>query len=427
MQQVFAVGWNVSKEKPQTRVWFVSEVFHPENEGAAYYLTEIACAAAESSPTFALCAAPTYSQKGRCVPKVETYRNVQIRRCFTTTWNRHRMSGRLVNAATFCLSVFLCLLLSLRRGDHVVCACYPPPIAFFTAVASKLRRARHILLIMDIHPDISVASGVFSATSMPIRIADRVNKWLFRSAAKTIVIGSDMKVYLGRKHSVPKEKIASIPLFVDTNIIQPMSRCCNPLLVEHGLADKFVIGIAGNIGEVHDTTTLFQVAQQAVDLPQLRFLAIGSGKGFSRLREQVRQSGLQNFVFIDRLPRSEACTIANACDVAISALYIPGLFGLACPSRTGSILAAGKPTIALIDPGTELGSLIEKHDIGWRVNPGDQFEMLEAVRNSYQLYQEARAWQEMSERARAVAVKYMQPRALLARYVAEIADCNTDC
>jgi len=399
------------------RIWFVSEVFHPENEGAAYYISEIAFAAAREASVFALCTPPTYSHKGTSVPKRETCEDVEICRCFSTKWNRHKMSGRLVNAATFCMSVFFHLLFRMKKGDIVVSTCYPPPVSFSTLLAAKLRRGKHVVYVMDIHPDMAVAAGMLKSKSFTVKMADRVNRWIYGSSDKVIVIGRDMKSYIETKFKASPDKIDSIPLFVDSDEIRPTDRKTNELLARHNILDKFVIGVAGNIGAPHDAEALLEAVRKTTDLEDLRFFVIGSGKRYDWLQDQVQKEGMNNIVFADRLPRSEACLIANACDAAVSALFITGMFGLACPSRTGGILAAGKPLIALIEPETELAALIEEHQIGWRANPGDTPHFVQAVRDAYHTLHDEEQAEVIREKARAIAVEELGKATILNRYL----------
>lgn len=366
-----------------SRVWFVSEVFHPETEGASYYITEVAAAVATRRETHVLCAPPTYSSRGVDVPRSEVYRDVHIRRCFTTRGNRHRIFWRIVNALTFCASVFLHLVVHLRRGDAVISTCYPPFVVLPTALAAAIRRTTHLVYVMDVHPDIAVAAGALSPRNPAVLVAKLVNRWVFHSSKRIIVIASDMKTYLQRKYGLRTTDVVSIPLFADPDSIYPVKRADNWILNDNGLQGKFIVGLAGNVGAVHDIDCLLKAATQLCDLPYLHFLVIGSGKRLAMLETAAHEDGLTNFTILPRMPRSESCNIVNACDVAIGALFIPGLFGLASPSRAVNILAAGKPIISAMDRDTELGTLIEQHDIGWRVDPGDADALARAIRAAY--------------------------------------------
>ena len=60
----------------------------------------------------------------------------------------------------------------------------------------------------------------------------------------------------------------------------------------------------------------------------------------------------------------------NACDVSILSLE-SGMLGLAVPSRTYNIMAAGKPVIALVSSRSETAKVVLEEGIGWVIEPGD--------------------------------------------------------
>jgi colanic acid biosynthesis glycosyl transferase WcaI len=53
--------------------------------------------------------------------------------------------------------------------------------------------------------------------------------------------------------------------------------------------------------------------------------------------------------------------------------------GVSMPSRTYNILAAGKPILAIAEPGSETDIVVMENDIGRTVSPGDKTALLEAI------------------------------------------------
>ena len=81
-------------------------------------------------------------------------------------------------------------------------------------------------------------------------------------------------------------------------------------------------------------------------------------------------------------PRSEQNIFLNACDIGITAI-ITGLTGVSVPSRSYNIFAAGKPILAIADPGGEVSQLITEYNLGWVVNPGDTDAFASAITGAY--------------------------------------------
>jgi glycosyltransferase involved in cell wall biosynthesis len=59
----------------------------------------------------------------------------------------------------------------------------------------------------------------------------------------------------------------------------------------------------------------------------------------------------------------------------------PEMEGLIVPSKFYGIAAAGRPTIAVCDPAGEISMLVERHDCGIVVRPGDGAAFAAAIRS----------------------------------------------
>ena len=120
--------------------------------------------------------------------------------------------------------------------------------------------------------------------------------------------------------------------------------------------------------------------------------------------------GSKNLTVLPPRPRVDQHEFLNSCDVAILAL-VPGMQGLAVPSRTFNLMAAGKPMIALVSESSEVARVMREERIGWIVEPGSVEAtvqaILEARRCREQLF-------EMGARARHAAETKYCPEVILA-------------
>ena len=208
---------------------------------------------------------------------------------------------------------------------------------------------------------------------------------------------------------VDESSVSIIPNWADIDEIEPADRASNALLNELGLLDKFVIQYAGNMGYVHDIETVVAAAALLRDQPDVHFLFIGSGAKQGWLESEVERHGLENVTRIGQQPRSEQNIFLNACDVSIMAL-LPGMLGVAVPSRSYNILAAGKPILGVLHSESEIALMIEEESIGWVVEPQNAAALVATIR---EISQERDALLAIRERARAVAEdKYTANHAL---------------
>ena len=435
------------------RVWFVSEPFHPEDEGVGWYMSRCAFGFAEmaekemakntkpaknirgaekaddngagksgSGEVFsvgAICTQPSYARKGTRCPKRELYRDVEIFRCGATQFDRQQIVGRLVNLLTMCLSMFFCMLWRVRRGDVVLVASSPPMLPFLAVVACFFRRARCVIWSFDVYPEIAVSVGLLRKGAWMTRLFAGIRNFFYRRADAIVTLGRDMKEFLdqrlnpsggGKRRLVP---VYYVPLFVDTQEVLPVPRDESILLRELGLTDRFVVQIAGNLGFIHDVGLLLEAARR-LEGTKVHFLLFSSGKKVPQVEQAVSEEGRTNITVHARLPRERTSEIVVACDLALGPLLLPGMYGVLSPSRTYGILASGRPVLALTEENTEVDRQIRENDCGWSVRCGDVDGFTTAIR-------EASAnpdrMAEMGRNARRVAETLYTPE----RVIAEIA------
>lgn len=351
-------------------LWVITELYYPEETSTGYYLTRIAEGLADEFDVRAICGQPNYSAKGTRAPRRERHKGVEIFRARGTTLDKNVIPFRIVNMLTLGTSVFFTALRNFRRGDRVLVVTTPPTMPFITAIAALAKGAAYTLLIHDNYPEILVAAGKARPGSLFVRFADRLNRWLYKYAAKIIVVGRDMRELIGRKTEGLDIPLATIPNWAELERVEPRPRSGNRLLGELGLGDRLVFLYAGNMGYPNDIESIVEAARRLRGDDRFAFVFLGAGVKRRWLEEAVADGGLRNVTLLDPRPRGEQTEFLNACDVGIVTL-VSRMLGVSMPSRTYNILAAGKPILALTEPGSEIDRVIADDDVGWSVPPGD--------------------------------------------------------
>ncbi len=394
----------------------MTEVYYPEEISTGYYLTSIAEGLADKFSVKVLCGQPKHMSRGLTAPKREVRNDVEIFRASATRFDKNVMLYRLINMFTIGVAMFYNALKRYRKGDHVLVVTAPPTMPVTTAIAALLRGASYTVLIQDSYPEILIAVGSLRKNSLAVGIINFFNRWVYKYAAKIIVMGRDMNELFRRKTAGLDVPIVTIPNWADLETIQPMPREDNPLLKELGISDKFVFLYAGNIGHPTDVETIVESAEQLLENDAIHFLFIGAGAKKKWVEDQVRESSLINVTVLDYRPRSEQIVFLNACDVGLIAL-INGMWGTAMPSRTYNIMAAGKPILALTEEGSELAQVIDEERIGWHVPPGNPDELTKVI---LQIYERRSELAEMGKRASAAAIAKYSLKDAVAKYRNEL-------
>jgi glycosyltransferase involved in cell wall biosynthesis len=363
----------------QPGIWFVSELYYPEETSTGYYVTKTAEGLAEHRPVGVLCSQPTYSARGVQASKTETRRGVSIRRCAGTALDKDVSVFRLFNLVTISISIFWNALRQFRRSDVVFVATNPPTLPYLVLLACRMRGARCVLMMQDVYPDALVAGGWLRPQSLLRRVLARFQRSLYSGVERVVVLGRDMQSLVARQIRQRAERIVIIPNWADLDQITPLPRRDNALLARLGLQDKFVIQYSGNMGRTHGLESLVEAAGRLKNDADVHFLFIGSGAKKRWLERAVALESLPNVTILPHQRRSDLAVALNACDAAIIS-FVPGMAGVSVPSRMYNVLAAGKPIIAVADADSELSRLVLEERVGWVVPPNDVEGIVRAVR-----------------------------------------------
>ncbi|MGH2699024.1 MAG: glycosyltransferase family 4 protein [Actinomycetota bacterium] len=304
------------------------------------------------------------------------------------------------------------------RGEPVdgVLALSPPLTLGLTGWAIARRRSAPLVFnIQDVYPDVAVELGVLTNARL-VSAAHRLERLCYARADAVTVLGDDLKENISTRVNHPS-KVRVIPNFVDTEWIAPAPRT-NEYRKQHGLSDKFVVMYAGNVGLSQSLDLVIDAAAALAHEKEMVFVINGGGAAKAGLRR--RAEGLGNVVFVDMQPAGRLPEVLAAADVHLVPLK-RGLARSSVPSKTYSILAAGRPLIASVDPGSEVARIVERSGGGIAVPPEDPEAFTKAVRS---LYEQREQLDAMGTGGRAFAEQWVSPAAVAKQYAELFAELN---
>jgi glycosyltransferase involved in cell wall biosynthesis len=398
------------------RLWVITELYYPEQTSTGYYLTRIAEGLAGDFDVKVICGQPAYSARGTIAPKHEVHNGVEIFRGAGTTLDKDVILFRLVNMITLGLSVFVQGLRRFRSGDRVLVVTTPPSMPFVVAMASLAKGAAYTLLIHDSYPEILIATGKARRGSHVVTILAYCNRWLYKHAAKIVVVGRDMQESLERKTWGLDIPVVCIPNWAELESVEPAPKSENKLLASLGVSDKMIFLYAGNMGHPNDIESIVDTARSLREHTGLHFIFLGSGVKRKLLETRVSEFLLDNVTILDPRPRSDQNEFLNACDIALVSL-VRDMVGVSMPSRTYNILAAGKPILAVTEDGSEVARVVNEERIGWTVPPSSPDRLKARI---LQVLDDRSALTEMGSRARSAAVTKYSLETALERYRREL-------
>ena len=277
-------------------------------------------------------------------------------------------------AAGFVAFSALAGLNSLRGGRvDAVIAMSPPLTLGLTGWGTHLvRRGPLIFNIQDVFPDAAVQTGAIT-NRWVIAAASWLERVSYHRAAAVTVLSDDLRDnVIAKVRPSKRADIRVIPNFVDTEFIRPMDRMTS-LRHELGIGSETVVLYAGNVGF---SQSLEMVIDAAEAMPELTFLINGDGAARASLQE--RADGIANVRFSGYQPHERLPEVLATGDIHLVPLR-RGLGSVSVPSKTYSILAAGRPVLAMIDPGTEVPRILTESGGGVSVAPDDAASFQQAV------------------------------------------------
>jgi colanic acid biosynthesis glycosyl transferase WcaI len=316
--------------------------------------------------------------------------------------------GRILNYLSF---NFSSTLTGLFTGRHDVIFAMSPPLTIgVTAFAlSLIKRIPYGYNLQDIWPEVAVRLGMLRGRGA-IGFFEGLEKFIYHSSRKIFAISQEFKDNL-REKGVPEDKIEVIPNFVDTNFIRPIARA-NAFSRKHGLNDKYVVLYAGNIGLSQGLEVILDAAGRLRDGRDILFLIVGQGASRDSLIAEAERQDLQNVRFLPLQPESQVPLLYASCDVSLIPLR-RGISENSVPCKTYSVMAAGRPYIAGVDPNSNVWKLTETAGCGVCVEPEDGKALAEAV---LQLRAEPEMARAMGSNGREYVVSHFAREAITNRY-----------
>lgn len=361
------------------KLLILSEFFYPDKSSTPKVLTELAEDMVEYGLDVDVITSKTsYKGENSDLKDKEKYKNINIKRVYSTEFNRNNFIGRIINYITFLISTFVSVILK-KDYDCILMVSNPPILPIIGYLVNKIRQKPYIYLVHDVYPDIAVKVGAIKEQGIMFKSMSFINKKIFRSASKVIVLGQDMKQNLLDK-GVPSNKIEIITNWADRKKIYKISKD-NKFSINNNINKTFNIVYTGNIGRFHDIETILDSALKLKDNNMIKFIFVGEGYKKKLIEDFTKKNNLKNIKLIGYQYGEDYNQLLNSANIFITTLD-KGIEGLGVPSKTYSYLAAGKPIIAIMNLNSEIGSLVENEKLGIRVDSGESDKIVEYIINN---------------------------------------------
>ena len=293
-----------------------------------------------------------------------------------------------------------------RRVDGVLAMSPPLTLGLIGWHTKLFRGGKLVFNIQDVFPDAAVETGAISNQRV-IAAASWLERISYQRSDSVVLLSDDLANNVQRKLDQKFHKrIKVIPNFVDTKAIVPTSRLTN-YRRELGIDESLVVMYAGNVGFSQSLELMIEAARV---LPDVVFVI--NGEGAARNSLEAKAQTLRNVKFGDYQDASRLSEVLATGDLHVVPLR-RGLGSVSVPSKTYSILAAGRPICASIDSDTEVPRILAAANAGVCVEPDNQEAFVSAItamisdrKSLEEMGASGRKWVEGHASAQSVAQRY---------------------
>ena len=355
----------------------INQFFPPDQAPTGQLLADVVRKLADAGHSVeVVCSSGGYG--GSEAEELSPLKEVKIRRVGRFLFGRS-LEMRIASYTSFLLGALWCVMFG-RRPDVIV-TLTTPPLLSLVGTAARLRGSKHVIWEMDMYPDIAVAVGLFSSNGILDRTAGVLADLSRHQANTVIALGPCMRDRLVTR-GVSLAKIAVAQNWVDGCVISPFP-------FPH--PTPLVLLYSGNLGRAHDTATIEKAMCVLTDPGRFQFIFAGGGSRRASLESISHSRRATNVRF---LPYQDHHTLAahlGSCHVGLVTQKASSC-GAVVPSKMYGLMAAGRPFI-FVGPGEATPALlIDTHQCGWHIQPGDSVglvNLLELLAGQPHLIQDA--------------------------------------
>ncbi len=394
-------------------ILILNEYYPPDTSATAKLASIVAEALAEKHRVTVVAGRPSYDPDERypySLLRRKVRNGVTVECVGSTAFSRHKMTGRVSNYLSY-LALAVPRALAIR-ADVVLAMTDPPVEGIAGAFVAWLKRRPFIYNIRDMYPDMALGGGIVG-DRLWVRLWEKMHRWGLRRAQRVIVLGDDMRERILRKGIEP----ARVVVIRDGTVIpETLAEQSQPVAQEIRSGFPFVAIHAGNLGFYGAWDTLLQAAKL---LEGENIALIFVGEGANRARLQTAAHGYTNVRFLPFRPAAEIPLVMAAGDVHIICVR-RGLEGVVVPSKLYSVLAAGRPALAVASEESDVVRIVRDARCGLAADPDDPASVAAALRKMRDNPSELT---EMGVRAREAAKNYARVNELK-RFVATIEEAT---
>jgi len=240
-----------------------------------------------------------------------------------------------------------------------------------------------VLNVQDIFPELLIAMGVLKRDSLVARFGEDLERLAYHCADYIGVHSPKNRLHI-LSRNVPEKIVNVLPLWVDTEFIQPRPQD-NAFARRYGLVDKFVVMYAGTVGFAMGANTIPRTAQLLAQYQDIRLVVVGAGSECGVIETEMERLGVDNLLLLPPQPRDDLPDVLASAGVLLVTLRKEltenpnGYFRAVVPHKLLTGMASGRPILASVEEESDTAELVRLSKCGRVVPPEDPKALAEAI------------------------------------------------
>ena len=269
-----------------------------------------------------------------------------------------------------------------RSADFVVISTN----TFYAPLLATWVHPQVVHLVYDLFPEALIHSGKLRAHSPTVRLVRWITARTMQRAAINVFLGERLLQHAQTVHSYLRRPVV-IPVGADQSLFSQLPVAAGGAGggESSGSAKPVQILYCGNIGNLHDTDTVFAYlqAESAATMPAsgaVHWAFRCSGPKYNLLERFCSKlpAATANIEIGCGLKQDEWIEAMAAADVALVTM-VAGSETVVLPSKASSAMMAGQALLVVAPEASDLVDLVKRADCGWWVEPGDVSGFSKAV------------------------------------------------
>jgi colanic acid biosynthesis glycosyl transferase WcaI len=265
-----------------------------------------------------------------------------------------------------------------RRRPELLMVISPPlALGLIGALMSRVWRVPYIFHVEDVQPDAAADLGMLSNRRL-LRALYAIERLSYQHAAMVSTLTEAMRARIVCK-GVADDKVKVFAHWAPPHLFTlPAAGSDGLFRRRHGLCGRLVALHSGNIGVKQGLDVVLHAARHSSADSRVVYLIVGDGAARARLEAEAGAMRLNNVRFMRVLPPDEYLDLMATADLCLLTQQ-RSVSDIVFPSKVVSILAAGRPLVASVNPDSEVVNVLCGAKAGIAVAPEDPGSLAHAV------------------------------------------------